>query len=231
METAKKHNVVVEVMALTGGHLLLPRVKLSKYFPADRRVAALASASSNHGDEASSMNCAEIVGAAGSASSTVAKLEAFAKGQVYCPTLLERVHVLPPVNSIHENRSIGDPRRTSQETDESHGFLGHGGGFLPSLLLKSTTSRNSSAYSSLSEGHKHKRSSSMSSSSMMAKQPMSLMTIIKGTVGNSLPSPSSSSMSLTSTKDGNGHTYGSNVMLATSDDRTESDLVQTFESH
>ena len=35
MDTAKKQTVVVEVMALVGGHLLLPKVKLSKYIPAD----------------------------------------------------------------------------------------------------------------------------------------------------------------------------------------------------
>ena len=35
METARKQTVVVEVMALVGGHLLLPKVKLSKYIPAD----------------------------------------------------------------------------------------------------------------------------------------------------------------------------------------------------
>ena len=35
METAKKQTVVVEVMALVGGHLPLPKVKLSKYIPAD----------------------------------------------------------------------------------------------------------------------------------------------------------------------------------------------------
>ena len=36
MDTAKKQTVVVEVMALVGGHLLLPKVKLSKYLPAER---------------------------------------------------------------------------------------------------------------------------------------------------------------------------------------------------
>ena len=35
METAKKQTVVVEVMALVGGHLALPKVKLSKYIPAE----------------------------------------------------------------------------------------------------------------------------------------------------------------------------------------------------
>ena len=35
MDTAKKQTVVVEVMALVGGHLLLPKVKLSKYIPAE----------------------------------------------------------------------------------------------------------------------------------------------------------------------------------------------------
>lgn len=38
METAKKQTVVVEVMALVGGHLPLPKVKLSKYIPADHKV-------------------------------------------------------------------------------------------------------------------------------------------------------------------------------------------------
>ena len=35
METARKQTVVVEVMALVGGHLPLPKVKLSKYIPAE----------------------------------------------------------------------------------------------------------------------------------------------------------------------------------------------------
>ena len=35
MDTARKQTVVVEVMALVGGHLPLPKVKLSKYIPAD----------------------------------------------------------------------------------------------------------------------------------------------------------------------------------------------------
>ena len=38
MDTAKKQTVVVEVMALVGGHLLLPKVKLSKYIPADHHA-------------------------------------------------------------------------------------------------------------------------------------------------------------------------------------------------
>ena len=33
METAKKQTLVVEVMPLTGGHLALPKVRLSKYIP------------------------------------------------------------------------------------------------------------------------------------------------------------------------------------------------------
>ena len=36
MDTARKQTVVVEVMALVGGHLPLPKVKLSKYIPADK---------------------------------------------------------------------------------------------------------------------------------------------------------------------------------------------------
>lgn len=39
MDTAKKQTVVVEVMALVGGHLLLPKVKLSKYIPADHHTS------------------------------------------------------------------------------------------------------------------------------------------------------------------------------------------------
>ena len=37
MDTARKQTVVVEVMALVGGHLPLPKVKLSKYIPADMK--------------------------------------------------------------------------------------------------------------------------------------------------------------------------------------------------
>lgn len=33
METAKKQTLLVEVMPLTGGHLALPKVRLSKYIP------------------------------------------------------------------------------------------------------------------------------------------------------------------------------------------------------
>ena len=39
METAKKQTVVVEVMALVGGHLPLPKVRLSKYIPADHNTS------------------------------------------------------------------------------------------------------------------------------------------------------------------------------------------------
>ena len=45
METAKKQTVVVEVMALVGGHLLLPKVKLSKYIPADHHHLSLTTVS------------------------------------------------------------------------------------------------------------------------------------------------------------------------------------------
>jgi len=34
MESSKKQTLVVEVMPLLGGHLALPRVRLSKYIPA-----------------------------------------------------------------------------------------------------------------------------------------------------------------------------------------------------
>ena len=39
MDTAKKQTVVVEVMALVGGHLLLPKVKLSKYIYAEHATS------------------------------------------------------------------------------------------------------------------------------------------------------------------------------------------------
>ena len=42
MDVAKKQTVVVEVMALVGGHLLLPKVKLSKYIPADHTNVSVA---------------------------------------------------------------------------------------------------------------------------------------------------------------------------------------------
>lgn len=35
MSTSKKQTIVVEVMPLVGGHLLLPKIRLSKYIPAE----------------------------------------------------------------------------------------------------------------------------------------------------------------------------------------------------
>ena len=62
METAKKQTVVVEVMALVGGHLLLPKVKLSKYIPADHHNLSLTSislgAASEHPSLSSNTNSA-----------------------------------------------------------------------------------------------------------------------------------------------------------------------------
>ena len=41
MATAKRQTLVVEIMALTGGHLLLPRVQLMKYIPAPKAVVVV----------------------------------------------------------------------------------------------------------------------------------------------------------------------------------------------
>jgi hypothetical protein len=38
MEGSKKQTLIVEVMPLVGGHLQLPRVRLSKYIPATSTV-------------------------------------------------------------------------------------------------------------------------------------------------------------------------------------------------
>ena len=55
METARKQTVVVEVMALVGGHLPLPKVKLSKYIPAD--ICSMYKSASDTSSEPGKQNC------------------------------------------------------------------------------------------------------------------------------------------------------------------------------
>ena len=57
METARKQTVVVEVMALVGGHLQLPKVKLSKYIPAD--MSSIYKSALNSSSEPGKQNCDE----------------------------------------------------------------------------------------------------------------------------------------------------------------------------
>ena len=47
MDGSKKQTMVVEVMPLVGGHLQLPRVRLSKYIQAGNASVSSASASTN----------------------------------------------------------------------------------------------------------------------------------------------------------------------------------------
>ena len=90
MDMAKKQTLVVEVMPLTGGHLALPKVRLSKYIPP----------STGQSSEGS-----HEVGKV-PASGSMPRLEPFAPGQVYNQTRTARVHVLPAPNA-HNSSSLG----------------------------------------------------------------------------------------------------------------------------
>jgi len=91
METAKKQTLLVEVMPLTGGHLALPKVRLSKYIPpaGNQKVEI-----PNDASKAPS-------------SGNMPRLEPFAPGQVYNQTRTARVHVLPAPNAHTHQASLG----------------------------------------------------------------------------------------------------------------------------
>ena len=65
-------------MPLSGGHLPLPTVRLSKYIPAEGRVGAVAGA----------------------------RLDPFSTGQVYNMSRAQQIHVLPPANQAPEFVSL-----------------------------------------------------------------------------------------------------------------------------
>ena len=65
-------------MPLTGGHLPLPTVRLSKYIPAEGRGGGLGSA----------------------------RLDPFSIGQVYNMSRTQQIHVLPPANQGQEFLSL-----------------------------------------------------------------------------------------------------------------------------
>jgi len=73
-----KENIVVDVMPLTGGHLPLPTVRLSKYIPAEGRAGGLAGA----------------------------RLDPFSIGQVYNMSGGQQIHVLPPAHQPQQFLSL-----------------------------------------------------------------------------------------------------------------------------
>ena len=80
-----RHNIVVEVMPLCGGHLPLPTVRLSKYIPAE-----------GAGGKGGGMS-GPLAGA---------RLDPFAPWQVYNMSRAQQIHVLPPANQGQEFLSL-----------------------------------------------------------------------------------------------------------------------------
>ena len=102
METGNKQTLIVEVMPLVGGHLALPKVRLSKYIlPSEECTDHSPAESSSH----------------------IPRLEPFAPGQVYNLTRTAKIHVLPaptanehrtgPHNSIISIASSQDSIKTT----------------------------------------------------------------------------------------------------------------------
>ena len=79
-----RHNIIVEVMPLCGGHLPLPTVRLSKYIPAE--------------------GAAGLGGSSGPLAG--ARLDPFAPWQVYNMSRAQQIHVLPPANQGQEFLSL-----------------------------------------------------------------------------------------------------------------------------
>jgi hypothetical protein len=79
-----RHNIIVEVMPLCGGHLPLPTVRLSKYIPAE--------------------GAAGLGGSSGPLAG--ARLDPFAPWQVYNMSRAQQIHVLPPANQGQEYLSL-----------------------------------------------------------------------------------------------------------------------------
>ena len=73
-----RQNIIVDVMPLTGGHLPLPTVRLSKYIPAEGRDGGLGGA----------------------------RLDPFSPGQVYNMSRAQQIHVLPPSNQLQDFVSL-----------------------------------------------------------------------------------------------------------------------------
>jgi len=78
LQQSLRQNIIVDVMPLTGGHLPLPTVRLSKYIPAEGRSGALGGA----------------------------RLDPFSVGQVYNMSRAQQIHVLPPANQTQEFVSL-----------------------------------------------------------------------------------------------------------------------------
>ena len=99
METGNKQTLIVEVMPLVGGHLALPKVRLSKYILPSEECTDNSPESSSH----------------------IPRLEPFAPGQVYNLTRTAKIHVLPapnanehrPHNSIISIASCQDSIKTT----------------------------------------------------------------------------------------------------------------------
>jgi len=89
MEAAGKQTFIVEVMPLTGGHLALPKVRLSKYILPNNSAATSVGANVN----------SPLEGDRKDSSSNMPRLEPFSPGQVYNLSRTSRIHVLPSPSS------------------------------------------------------------------------------------------------------------------------------------
>ena len=88
METARKQTVVVEIMALAGGHLFLPRVELFKYI---EDPTSAVKGNPSHLELGINSNRLTFL------DKSSARSESFAVGQVYQASALKKIHVLPPL--------------------------------------------------------------------------------------------------------------------------------------
>lgn len=88
MSSAQRQTINVEVMPLVGGHLALPKVRLSKYIVPQEGVG-----SANQNDKRDS-------------SSSMSKLEPFSPGQIFNASRFQRVHVLANASRKKDSTSV-----------------------------------------------------------------------------------------------------------------------------
>merc|ERR1719400_1406870 len=172
MDTARKQTVVVEVMALVGGHLPLPKVKLSKYIPADMnslhkpatdKCSELSNQKSAATDEESNKNGKAVMNvesndqlvaktssfhnSTNNGASSTPRMEPFASGQIFNISHLDRVHVLPPAHpspAMVPSSAMGNVVSTNSKST------------LVPTILKSV-SRNPSSLSTMQPAEKDSR--------------------------------------------------------------------------